>query len=54
MDIKKGSKNALENRGDKHVDERGEQVVIIKNGKRQVVFEKDGVYRSKEGEIVEL
>ncbi len=54
MAIKKGSKNAIENRGSKHVDERGDQVVIMMNGKRQVAFEKSGVYRNKKGEVLDI
>lgn len=54
MAINKGSKNAIENRGAKHVDERGDQVVIMMNGKRQVAFEKNGVYTSKQGEILDI
>lgn len=54
MNQKKGSKNAIENRSGKHVDPRGEQVMIMVNGKQQMVFEKDGKFFDKKGVEVTL
>ncbi len=54
MAIKKGSKNAIENRGAKHVDERGEQIMVMMNGKKLMAFEKNGVYTTKQGIILDI
>ncbi len=54
MNFKKGSKNAIENRGGSESDRRGEPVVVMVKGKRKTVFEKDGSYFDKKGEVVTL
>ena len=51
---KKGSKNAIENRGARQVDSRGELVMVILNGKKTMAFEKDGNYFVKSGVKVEV
>ena len=51
---KKGSKNAIENRAGKQIDSRGDQIQIMIGGKKQMVFEREGHYYDKKGELVEL
>jgi len=54
MIFKKGSKNAIENRGESESDSRGEAVVVMIKGKRKTVFQKDGNYFDKKGESITL
>ncbi len=54
MMLKKGSKNAIENRGSAHKDERGEAVVIFVNGKKTTAFEKEGHYYDKCGKLISI
>ncbi len=54
MKIKKGSKNAIENRGSAHKDERGDAVVIFVNGKKTTAFEREGHYYDKVGQLLNI
>ncbi len=54
MAQKKGSKNAIENRGERHSDPRGEQVMVMIGGKKRLLFEKNGSYVNSKGEPVEI
>jgi hypothetical protein len=51
---KKVSKNAIENRNKTFVDPRGEPVMVMTLGKKQMAFFKDGVYKDKNGKVLEL
>ena len=52
--VKKGSKNALENRHSKFVDSRGEAVMLMTLGKKRIVFLKDGIYHDATGKEIDL
>jgi hypothetical protein len=51
---KKVSKNAIENRNKTFVDPRGEPVMVMTLGKKQLCFLKDGVYSDKNGKVLDI
>jgi len=51
---KKLSKNSIDNRNKTFIDPRGEPVMVMTLGKKQMCFLKDGVYTDRLGKVLEL
>ena len=51
---KKLSKNSIDNRNKTFIDSRGEPVMVMTLGKKQMCFLKDGVFSDKNGKVLDI